>query len=168
MGRKQSGARKQIHFCIAGLIVLSMAGCSSWQLSTTKESGTKSGDPARYLALGRKLFGEGDFTGALRAYEKVLSPAAGTDASQEALLYSGLIYADPANSRRDHGKSIAYFKRLVEGYPKSPFAEQARIIITFMRENDESNRTIERLKALIEASKKVDIGIEDKKREKVR
>jgi hypothetical protein len=37
-------------------------------------------------------------------------------------------------------------------------------VITIKKENDELNLTIDRLKALIEASKKVDAGVEGKRR----
>lgn len=168
MGGKQAGARKQVYICVAVLICLSLAGCSHWPLNTINWGEAKGGDPAAHLALGRRLFGKGDLPGALREYERVPSPAASTDASQEALLCAGLIYMDPASPKRDYGKSAAYFRRLVESNPKSPFAGQARIMLTIIRENDESSRAIERLKGLIEAAKKVDIGIEDKKREKIR
>jgi hypothetical protein len=168
MGRKQDRSRKQIHFCIAVLISISMAGCSFGSLNSIKESGPKEINPPMHLALGRTLFGKGDFSGALREFEKVPSSAVCSDANQEALLYTGLIYIDPANPGKDHGKSIIFFKKLADGCPKSPFAEQAKIIVTLMRENDESNRTIERLKGLIEASKKVDIGIENRKKETIR
>jgi outer membrane protein assembly factor BamD (BamD/ComL family) len=121
-----------------------------------------------HLVLGRRLFGERDFAGALQEHEKVSSLVQSGPINEEALLYTGLIYADPANPRKDYARSLGYFKRLSESYPKSPYAQQAKIMIAIMRENEESIRTIERLKALIEAAKRVDIGIEDRKREKVR
>ncbi|HAR95277.1 MAG TPA: hypothetical protein DCR97_04855 [Deltaproteobacteria bacterium] len=98
------------------------------------------------------------------------------------MFYCGLIYAHPANPKRDYARSMEYLKKASEGYAKGAFTEQANVMLSIMKENkelnrtversktslEESNRLIEKLKALIEASKKVDIEIEDKKRESVR
>jgi len=135
-------------------------------------------DPWTHLALGRNFFAEGDYANALRQHEWAASLAAGRPVAQEALLYMGLIYADPANPKRDYAKSATYFKELAENYPKSPFAEQAKIMATILPQNvelnrtverlsatnAELNRTVERLNATIEALKRVDMGIEQKKK----
>lgn len=172
MGGKQFRTRKQVHFCIAVLISLATACCSTVlppaPIKPSQEGRTKGEEALMHLALGRRLFAERDFVRALQEHEKVSSLVQNGPINEEALLYTGLIYVDPANPRRDYARSIGYFKKLSEGYPKSPYAEQAKIMIAIIRENEESIRTIERLKALIEAAKKVDIGIEDRKREKVR
>lgn len=187
MGGKRIGARKHIHFCVAVLIFLVVGGCGSWPHST---GGDAAGDgkvsvvdpTTRRLASGRLLFVQHDFIRALREYEQITSVAPGSPAAEEALFYCGLIYAHPANPRRDYATSMEYLKKLSEGYTKGAFTEQANVMLSIMKENkelhrtaekskalmDESNRTIEKLKALIEASKKVDIGIEDKKKESVR
>ncbi len=41
-------------------------------------------------------------------------------------------------------------------------------MVRILQENDELDRTADRLNVVIEASKKVDIGIEDKKKETLR
>jgi hypothetical protein len=174
VGREQSGPRKQIYLHIAVLTVLVVSGCS-FLPSRGDEQGAVTKKEERVVkdvtedqaALGRKLFGDGDFAGALREYEKAsLSPNGSV--VQESLLYIGLIYLDPSNTKRDYGKSIAQFRKLAENYPRNHYTEQARVLLSILKENDEASRAIERLKALIEASKKVDIGIEDRKRERVR
>jgi hypothetical protein len=187
VGGKRIGARKHIHFCVAVLVFLVVGGCSSWPHSA---AGDAAGDgkvsvvdpAARHLASGRILLAQHDFIRALREYEQITSLVPGSPAAEEALFYCGLIYAHPANTRRDYAKSTEYLKKLSEGYVKGAFTEQANVMLSIMKENkelhrtaekskalmEESNRTIEKLKTLIEASKKVDIGIEDKKRESVR
>jgi hypothetical protein len=169
VGRKQDRAWKQVYLCVAILISLALAGCTFMPPPVTNSPGAKKDDHTTSLAAGRKLFGQGDFAAALRELEKASSsPCANPDVSQEILLLSGLIWMDPANPKRDYGKSATFFRKLVENNSNSPFAAQARILVALMKENDESTRTIERLKGLIEAAKKVDIGIDEKKREKAR
>lgn len=53
------------------------------------------------------------------------------------------------------------FRRLIRDHPKSPLAEQAKAWIDVLQEN-------ERLNQVIEKSKRVDIEIEEKRREKAK
>jgi lipid II:glycine glycyltransferase (peptidoglycan interpeptide bridge formation enzyme) len=53
-------------------------------------------------------------------------------------------------------------------YPQSALAEQARIWIGMLQENEKLNQTIQKLNLVIEESKRVDIEIEEKKREKAK
>jgi hypothetical protein len=54
---------------------------------------------------------------------------------------------------------------LIKDYPQSPWSEQAKIWTAVLQENEKLNQTIENLNQVIEKSKKVDIQIEEKKRE---
>lgn len=167
MGGKQTGTRKQVYLCIALLLILLVAGCRSFSPGKQQEDRQKKDEPYVHLFHGKTLFGDGDFAGAVRELEKAVTPAASKSyVAEEALLYLGAIHADPGNPKRDHAKAVAYFKKLADGCRRSVFSEQARIILAVMKENDESTRTIDRLKAVIEASKKVDREIEEKRREK--
>lgn len=166
MGRKQTGTRKQIYLYIAVLLITFMiVGCHSLP-PDKKETRPKRDNALSHLDSGKSLFGDGDFAGSMRELEKASSPATKNWIAQEAFLYLGLNYADPANPKRDHTRAFTYFKKLSEGYPRSTVTEQARIMLAIMKENDESNRTIDKLRAIIEASKKVDREIEEKRREK--
>lgn len=166
MGRKQTKAGKQVYFCTSVLLILLITvGCHSLGTSN-KAYVQKKDDQEIYLAYGKKLFGEGDFSGALREFEKACSPVAKSPFTEEALFYLGSIHSDPANPKRDSGKAVVYFKKVVDNHPKSVFSEQSRIMLAILKENDDSNRTIERLRAIIEAAKKVDREIEEKRREK--
>lgn len=165
MGRKQAGAGKQIHLCIAVLIFLFTIGCAvTTEQLKSGERQVKGEEGQANLVLGRKLFAEGDYAGALRELEKAASLSRMAAVTEESLLYLGLVYAHSGNPKRDYGKSAFYFKKLAKNYPRSPIAEQAKIMIAVFQENDELSRNIERLNEIIEESKKVDIGIEDKKR----
>ena len=78
----------------------------------------------------------------------------------------GLIYAHPGNPKRDYGKSLSYFKKLMKDYPQSPWSELAKAWTGMIQENERLNQTVEKLNQTIEKSKQVDIEIEEKKREK--
>jgi hypothetical protein len=58
-------------------------------------------------------------------------------------------------------KSLSSFLRLVKEHPQSPLADEAKIWIELLQENQKLNR-------MMEKSKEVDIAIEEKKREKGR
>ncbi len=62
----------------------------------------------------------------------------------------GLLLSHYANPRRDYGRSLLYFRRLVREYPSSPLAEEAKIWIELLE-------TLER-------TKRVDIELEERKK----
>ena len=93
----------------------------------------------------------------------------------ETLFSMGLIYAHAGNPKKDLGKSLALFKKLIKDHPQSLFAEHAKMWMGILQENEKlnqaiekSNQTIEKLNQVIEKSKQVDIEIEEKKREKAK
>ncbi|OPY81782.1 MAG: hypothetical protein A4E65_01053 [Syntrophorhabdus sp. PtaU1.Bin153] len=127
------------------------------------------------LVRGRRLFAQGDYDGSLYEMQKILFLSNGKSPADEALFTIGLIYAHPDNPKRDPGKAIASFKRVIKEYPQNSFTSQARMWVDVIQENEKAKRAcVEavqengRLKQMIEQSKKVDIEIEEKKREKAR
>ncbi len=178
MGGKRTGSRKQIHLCLAILILLSLGGCAfnrkadtrviATKMTTTGLSETKAAEANSHLVRGQKLLAQGDYRNALKENEKVLSLAGHSTPAEESLFYLGLIYAHPANPVKDYGKSLSFFRRLLKEYPQSPLVEQVKAIAGLLQENDKQNRTIERLNNIIEESKKVDLEIEQRKREKTK
>jgi outer membrane protein assembly factor BamD (BamD/ComL family) len=196
MGRKRSGSRKQIYLCVAVLIFLSPLACSLSKTISTKMADA-TGDEARvHLVLGKTYLAQGEYKDALKENEKVISLAGKNVPVDEALFYVGLIYAHPANSARDYGKSMISFRRLIRDYPGSPLVEQAKTVVGILQENntldrsidklnriieeqkrtvdrsnsiiDEQKKTVDRLNNLIDELKQVDIGVEQKKRDKVK
>ncbi len=133
-------------------------------------------DKARsHLARGRRLFIQGDYDGSLHEMQKALLLSIGNSPADEALFTIGLIYVHPDNPRRDSGRSIASFRRVIREYPQSSWTIQAKMWIDVIQENEKAKRACAeivqenaRLKQMIEQSKKVDIEIEEKKREKAR
>ena len=114
-----------------------------------------------YLFRGQKLLTQGDYEGSLRENQKILSVSAYRPPGDEALFNMGLIYAHSGNPKKDYGKSLDFFKKLLKDFPQSPLAEQAKIWIGVLQEN-------EKLTQMLEKSKQVDIEIEERKREKTK
>lgn len=93
----------------------------------------------------------------------------------EAAFTMGLIYANPKYSKKDHGKAVTSLTRIIKEYGDSNWSGHARILLDLIQENErlkkisaETALENEKLKHVIEQSKKVDLEIEEKKREKAR
>jgi outer membrane protein assembly factor BamD (BamD/ComL family) len=148
-----------LYLSIACMIFISLAGCA-----TLKEMEAKRETP-EYFITAQKLLDQGDYEGALRENEKVLSLYDNIPPGDEALFNIGLIYAHYGYPKRDYKKSLDLFKRLVKTFPQSPLAGQAKLWIGILQENERLNREIEELNKTIKKSKQVDIEIEEKKKE---
>ncbi len=126
------------------------------------ESKAEDSDEVREaLARTQRLLNQGDFDGALAATQRALSLSPRKPPEDEALYYQGLIYAHPGNSKKDFTKSLESFRRVVKEYPKSLSAEQAKVWIGVLQENEKLNEVIQK-------SKQIDLEIEEKKREKTK
>ena len=76
---------------------------------------------------------------------------------------------------KDHGKAVSSLTKIIKEYPHSNWSGHAKILLDIIQENDklrrisaEASHENEKLKSMIEQSKKVDLEIEEKKREKAR
>jgi tetratricopeptide (TPR) repeat protein len=118
--------------------------------------------------LSEKLLAEGNYEGAFKENQRILSVSGRNPPADGALFYMGLILAHPGNSKKDYAKSIAFFKTLLKDYPGSPWGEQAKAWVGVLQENEKLSRSVEELSLVIEKSKQVDIEIEKKKREKAK
>lgn len=118
--------------------------------------------------LSQKFLAEGNYEGALKENQRILSLSGKNPPGDEALFNMGLIHAHPGYSKRDYTKSLALFKRLIKDHPQSPWVEQAKTWAGALQENEKLSRLIEELTQVIEKSKQVDIEIEEKKREKAK
>jgi tetratricopeptide (TPR) repeat protein len=133
-------------------------------------------DEARqHLVQAQKLLAQGDYEAALEENQKVLSLAANGPRGGEALFNMGLIYAHPGNPKRDYMKSVSLFKKLIKDYAQSLYAERAKVWVQIIQESENAKRAAatltqenDKLKHMIEESRKVDVEVEEKKREKAR
>ena len=137
----------------------------SKQLDRMVEEWEKAREP---FLLSQKLLAEGNYEGALKENQRILSLSGQNPPGDEALFNMGLIHAHPGYPKRDTTKSLALFRRLIKDYPPSPWVEQAKAWAAVLQENEKLSRSVEELNRVIEKSKQVDIEIEEKKREKAK
>lgn len=113
------------------------------------------------LNQSHKFLAQGNFEGAIGENQKILSSPDPRSPKAEALFNLGLIFAHFENPQRDIEKSIEFFNRLLNTYPKSLLIEQAKTCIGILQENEELNRLIKKLK-------QVDIEVEEMKRKRLK
>ena len=175
MGRKRTGTGKYVHCCIAVLTCLLLSQCADLDRSPLVQKLSPQDESREHLIRAQELLQRGDYGTALQENEKVLSLSAGNPPADEALYNMALIYAHPGNAKRDYGKSIAAFKTLIKEYPESAWTEQAKVWLQVMQESENARRVAasvaqenDKLKRIIEESRKVDMEIEEMKKEKAR
>jgi tetratricopeptide (TPR) repeat protein len=146
MGGEQIRARKHFYFCIASLIFISLFGCAwmkdAWFPNQAQE----------YLSRGQKLFSQRNYDEAMDEFQKVLSLPPDKPLKDEALYNMGLLYAHFGNPKRDYEKSLKLFLKVLNDYPKSHQAEQAKIWVGILLQNFESNKKAEKLKEALKNS----------------
>lgn len=188
MGGKRSRGGKPVCLLAALLMLFNLTACGSLQREAVMVDVTGQ-EAALRLAEGRALFAAGDYAGALRENEAVLHLAGHGVPVAEALFQAGLIHAHPGNPARDPEKALATLARLVRDDPGSALAAPAKGIAELIREGERNRgaaersqralaemkqdherllRTIERLNGVIDELKRVDIDVDQKKREKGR
>lgn len=121
MGREHSGAGQYIYLCIAGLIFFTFLGCATLQEMDKRRSAQGK------LELSQELLAQGDFGGALRANQEVLSTVGKSTPADKALFNMGLIYAHYDNPDKNYAQSKIMFDTLIREYPQSPLVEQAKM-----------------------------------------
>jgi hypothetical protein len=145
---------------------------------TTGDLGRSSGSTP-----GPILQAPADFETALKQNEAL----AERQGSRDVALYNiGVILAHPSNPKRDQTKAISYFKILLEGYPRSIYAEPSKLWIDVLEQQrkvkEERRKLTEEKRGLIrekevlvqerqklyydnEKSQQLDIEIEKKRRQ---
>lgn len=176
MGRKPTWKRKFVHCCLAGFIIFSLSGCLLFrekktvrikkeEFQQTREAKEKQGEDLQKV---ESLIDQNDFEGALKEYQKILTQYGKNPPADEALYQMGMIYSHYRNPKKDYGRSLILFRRLIKDYPNSIKAEQAKLWIGLLQEHERLTQTIQKLQQTLEETKKVDIEIEEKKKEKVK
>ena len=149
MGRERIRARKYFYFCVASLIFLPLFSCA------VIKGHRESKELQEYLLRGQKLLAQRNYDAALEAYQKVLSLSPQKPPEDEALFSMGLAYAHFGNPKKDYKKSIDLFLRVLNDYPESRLAVQAKIWVGVLLESTESSKKVERLKETIKDLEKV-------------
>jgi outer membrane protein assembly factor BamD (BamD/ComL family) len=128
-----------------------------------------------HLVQGKRLLAMGQYDASIKENLKVLSIAPNGPPGDEAILAIGLIYAYSKYQKKDYGKAVASLTKIIKEYPESNWSGHAKILLDIIQENErlkrvsaEANHENEKLKSMIEQSKKVDLEVEEKKREKAR
>ncbi len=177
MGGKRTGTGNHVSLCIALVMYLAAFGCAVPERGAEAPDSVSRAvsDARRDLDEAHRLLGRGSYRLSLMVSERVLAGPEGPAYGDEALFTMGLVCAHPGNPNRDYQRSVGFFKRLVREYPRSPLRDQARIWAEVLEENirlkrasSEAREENARLKQIIEQSKKVDVEIEEKKREEKR
>ena len=147
MGGKRTRKRKSLCLCFAGLMFLPLLSCA------TSEGVRERNEAHEFLCPSQELLAQGDYERSLIENQYVLSLPEGRSCRDEALFNMGLIYAHFGNPERDFRKSMSYFEKLVQDYPESSFAEQAKIWVATLQEIDELQGVIEKSTQTIEQSR---------------
>ena len=158
MGRKQIGRRKYIFYFIACLISLSLFRCAAIDELRTRE------ESKRDLRQGHRLLARGNYEGALDKYQKVLALSSRKPPEDEALFYIGLIYASSRYPKRDIKKSMDFFTDILNDWPQSSFAEQAKIWLGILHENERMNLLVKKTRqpeTKPAETKPLDVKVED-------
>lgn len=195
MGRKRVGTRKHIFCLTAVLISLLLIGCATIKEKQQEPEKLKlyiepihpktdetprikeqpRDESKEHLRKGQQLLAMGQYDSSIKEYLKVLSIAPNGPPGDEAIFAIGLIYAYSKYQKKDPGKAVSSLTKIIKEYPHSNWAGHAKILLDLVQENErlkrisaEATHENEKLKNMIEQSKKVDLEIEEKKREKAR
>lgn len=145
MSKERTTAGKYVCLCAAGLIFFSLFSCAGTkQVLVRKEA-------KGHLVGGQKLLAGKNYDGALTEFQKVLSLHPSKSLEEEALFDMGLVYAHFGNPKRDYGKSLDLFLRILNDYPESRLVGQSKIWVGVLQANLETTKTLEKLKRSMKA-----------------
>jgi tetratricopeptide (TPR) repeat protein len=195
MGRKRVGTGKHFFCFVAVLTCFAFIGCAS--IKKPQEESEQSDlvvepiqtvvgqsppkkeklrdESKEHLLQGQRSLAMGQYEASIQAYLKVLSIAPNGPPGDEAMFTIGLIYAYPRYQKKDYSKAVTSLTKVIKEYPQSNWSGHAKILLDIIQENDklkristEATQENDKLKSVIEQSKKVDLEVEEKKREKAR
>lgn len=194
MGRKRVGTGKYFLCSVAVLTCLALIGCASInkpqepeqlglviepiqpEVVKTQPKKEKFRDESKeYLLEGQRLLAMGQYDASIKENLKVLSIAPNGPPGDQAMFTIGLIYSYSKYQKKDYGKAITSLTKVIKEYPQSNWSGHAKILLDILQENEklkrvssETTQENDKLKSMIEQSKKVDLEVEEKKREKAR
>ena len=177
MGAKQTRTGQQLFLYAACFVIVAM-GCLHWPPPQKGE---------QQLLEARKRFDNGDYNSALEINQRVLAQFSARLADQS-LFQIGLIYLHPDNPSRNVQKSMEAFQRIIDRYPASHLRQDAELWLNVLDhfrlqegqiqlltqrklplENTikMQKREIYRLQDQLEKLKRVDLKMEERKRQAI-
>jgi tetratricopeptide (TPR) repeat protein len=93
-----------------------------------------------HLLRGQELFSRGDYAGALRENQAVLDSFDKEPPGDKALFSMGLIFSHPDNPQSDGEKSLSFFAKLIEDFPRSTLAGEATIWVHMLASLDKEKQ----------------------------
>lgn len=168
MGKKRGKQGKHLFFhgaCFVAFL-LSMTGCTAALNYEKKWQGH------RQLKSAEIFLEQEDFERALAAYDQVAEAFPDDSPGDAALFQMGMVWAHPENPKRDYQKAHEYFQRLMDDFPRGSLNEEKKVLVSVVDElvrcrgrAQGQEKTITVLKNQLQEMKKINIGIEEKKRE---
>ena len=153
MGRERTPAGKFVYFCAAGLIFFFLSSCSTmkkeftWSSSqevSPRKAQTQESLASEEILRAKRLFDLGDYAGSLEETQKILSRPPKDDSRDQALFNMGVIYAHVENPQRDLGKALYSFKAMLQEYPQSPLAGEAKVLVGVLQENEKLSQVFQK------------------------
>lgn len=180
MGAKQTRPGQQLLFFVTCSVIWSLTaiGCLHWPPQPQGE---------KQLLEARQRFAAGDYSSALDINRRVLAQFPERLADQS-LFQIGMVYAHPNNPDQDIQKALQFFQDIIDRYPEShlqPEAELWLAVLSQLRAQEGQirflnrrsaplekalkmqKRKISRLQDQLEKLKRIDIHMEEKKREAI-
>lgn len=155
MGRKRFGKRKYLFLCITGLIFFPLLSCGPIIERPTVSGKEKPAiiekECCLRLEVKESLARHEDFEALLKQNQETLAALPKNKPADGLLFTLGLLYAHPENPKKNYKKSLNFFKRVINEYPRSVCAGEAKIWAGVLED--------------IEKAAEVDIEIEQKKKE---
>ena len=180
MGAQQTRPGQQLLFFVTCSVIWSLTaiGCLHWPPQPQGE---------KQLFEARQRFAAGDYSSALDINRRVLAQFPERLADQS-LFQIGMVYAHPNNPDQDIQKALQFFQDIIDRYPESHLQPEAELWLAVLSQlsaqegqirflNRRSaplekalkmqKRKISRLQDQLEKLKRIDIHMEEKKREAI-
>ncbi len=123
MGRKQTGKGKYLPFYAALIVTLFFSGCTFFQEILEEERVEEK------MVQGQKFRSQGDFEPSLQIFQEILTAYPHKPPGDQALREAALTLSHPGNPRKNFPEALAFWWKLQKDFPKSLYAEEARVWI---------------------------------------
>jgi tetratricopeptide (TPR) repeat protein len=114
---RASGSRRLLLVCIllsAGLFT----ACS--HNGTARQAGSA-------LLTANDFFAQANYEASINAYQKLIDNA--PESADRVLFELGIIYAHPDNNRKNYGKALDCFRKIINAYPESEYRRDSQMMV---------------------------------------